>query len=512
MKKYEESSFSHLSDKSLDNYLRHMNHEFSEEDIKGIIDKTAQRSIKRKSLLLQLRNNKPAQLVVLAIILLILLPSTIFAATKIWETYFKVDNYSSKLTIKKNETKDSSSLIKDKVYRLEMSYLPDNWGSLPKNEGDVTAKVWNLATQTNDETLSTLLIKMSDNNNLETLYTKNTEELEISGHKVWIINKGGQFNNDMDREVYIFFEEEGYALLLFVGQKIPDDELKKIIAGMKLIESTPDYASYVTEANDFFDTEPSGYVWKDGFRHDTPEESKIVSKDKLAINSPLIKQRNEQIHFKLPTDNFAESGIPREAELGMTVINVKEYDRINEEIDWKNDWFIMNEMEGELSTENLIDGTGGFPTFEVATYQKGDGRSSVDQLVKTENAQFKWVELTVNLENLSIYDVENLFFQSELVILKKKGNFFERKYNITDEKYTTPQFYGKQNNITLSYIDHHGEGKQYLNIGTVKSKSILTLTLGAFVPASDVKNLFLTSISYGDLSQEDSEKIQLFTK
>lgn len=512
MKKYEESPFSHLSDEKLNDYLKLMDHEFSEVDIKATIDKTAQQTNKMKFGFWQLRNNKKAKLVVLAIFLFIFIPTTVFATAKLWEIYFRVDNYSSKLTVKKNDAEISSSYKKnDTFYRLEMNYLPNNWGSIPINEGDVPSKIWNLNTKDSRETISTMLFKLKKENNFESLYTKNSQELTLNNHRVWLIEKSGRYDTDIDREAFVFFEDEGYVLLVMIGENVTNLELKNIISGFSLVESTLEKSSHVFDLDEYLKpSTPSGYVDKNGIAHPykegNEEKESSLSEYKLTIDKSLIKHDNEQIKFGLESD---VSGI---AEIGMSVTDIKTYDHINENIDWKNDPFIMNEIDTILLPEGLIDKDANFPDFKITTYQQGDGSNSIDEPIKTEHSKLKWIEITVTLENMSNFNIDELYFQPNLIVLKEDGNFFIEKYEETDNQYTTPLFYGKQNNVPISYIDIHGKDKGYLNVGKIQKKSSVEITCGAFVPVEDIENLFLDSINYNIYSQENSEKIQLFSE
>lgn len=206
MKKYGESPLSFLSDEKLNDYLALMGHDFSDKDTKEIIQKTLQKSKKKMSWFEKNRYNRKKLLLIAAFILLVLIPGTVYAANKIWEIYFQQNHYSTKLTIQKKEIKSEpeleiseSEIIEEKSYRVEMSYLPENWGPIPHNEGEVPMKFWNTVTYESEETISTLLVKLSNQNEFESRYSKDSEEINAGKHKAWLVNKTGQYNSALDR-------------------------------------------------------------------------------------------------------------------------------------------------------------------------------------------------------------------------------------------------------------------------------------------------------------------------
>ncbi|MBP2100776.1 hypothetical protein [Enterococcus rivorum] len=497
MKKYHESPFSLLSDEKIDDYLKHMGHEFSDEEIDCLVKKTTKKSTSKLSWLQKCRQKRTIIIIATVLIFLFLIPSTIYAVNKIWEVYFHKSNYSSKLFIHKAETSNSKEdeKVKSKNYRIEMTYLPEKWAPMPHNQGEVPSKFWNSNAKNSQESISTILVKLNDKQEFETRYTLETEEQKIGQHRTWIINKSGHYNSDLNREAYILFEEEGYILLFMIGEGVSDEALDKIIAGTNLVESTSDFASYyVTELDQI-----QGVL-----------EEKTVD-EKVSVTSPNIKHRNEPVSFFAPVNSKNDNQHFSEAEIEFAVKEVEIYDHLNKAFDSRKEEFLVDRLN-DLKKVSLIDDEGKLLPFEAKTYKIGDGKNTLDTLIKIEKQQLKYVEVTVLLENISKYDVKDCYFQAKLVILSEKNGYYYFKYPEIGQ-YTIPEFYTASNFYELSFLDSHGpDSKNYLKIGDLPTKTKKTLKVGYFVPEKDLENMFLTDNSYSNSGLIEENKIQLFDK
>ncbi|MHC5250378.1 hypothetical protein [Enterococcus sp. LJL90] len=481
MKAYEELPLSRLSDESLDQFITMMGHQF---------DTTSEKNIQQRVLsagekltwLDKIRCSKRNLTLVVALTSFFIIPGTVYGASKVWQTYFSQHNFSSLISITNQDKKQ------EKEYRLEVNYLPEGLRPISQNEGEVPAKFYN--PDVTDATISTLLLKIDEGQtDLETLYTDTAEEMVLAGRKVWMINqKANEASDSLNRTAYVLFEEEGYVLQMYIGNDIPESELLEVVRNLDLVPAGGGPASNSYLISEF------------------AEETEKVSAEapcRIPTDSDLIKKVGEEQHFSLNQQQDDKT------DFALTVNDVTVSDNLFEVENADSDWSVQDSFN-RLKEDNLVDDTGYFLPYTATLYNRGDGKDTLDTVAAQTQDQMKLVKLNVTLKNLSSATFSDFYFQANASILTAIDGFYQPKY-LLDWEQQYAQI-GYQNSLDIVYLSNHGEGKGYLNIGSISGQEAITFEFGYLVPASDVTSLFLDAPAYNyeDDYENQSERVKLF--
>ena len=125
----------------------------------------------------------------------------------------------------------------DNVCYIELDNLPDDVAySIDIGEY--------VSSKGSDRRISPYLVKLENRDAMEFSYEgiQDSKEMEINGHKAYILSKGTDLA--YSREVGILFEEEDLMIGMFVGRGFSEEELTQIMKGARIVRYTEGDRNY----------------------------------------------------------------------------------------------------------------------------------------------------------------------------------------------------------------------------------------------------------------------------
>ena len=125
----------------------------------------------------------------------------------------------------------------DNVFYIELDNLPDDVAYSIDTGKYVSSKG-------SDRRISPYLVKLENRDAMEFSYEgiQDSKEMEINGHKAYILSKGTDLA--YSREVGILFEEEDLMIGMFVGRGFSEEELTQIMKGARIVRYTEGDRNY----------------------------------------------------------------------------------------------------------------------------------------------------------------------------------------------------------------------------------------------------------------------------
>ena len=101
-----------------------------------------------------------------------------------------------------------------------------------------------MSSKGSDRRISPYLVKLENRDAMEFSYEgiQDSKEMEINGHKAYILSKGT--DPAYSREVGILFEEEDLMIGMFVGRGFSEEELTQIMKGARIVRYTEGDRNY----------------------------------------------------------------------------------------------------------------------------------------------------------------------------------------------------------------------------------------------------------------------------
>lgn len=179
---------------------------------------------------------------VAAVLAMVLIPTTAFAATKLYNV--NVENNGFEATIKVEKNTEISKKEAEKVYapvKVEFTYLPKG-SELDTNSGKYHVSTDEGEARCAHAVTPAELYKLDqDESKIFVPFTVNRWEYSTEDRKVIVFQKDDTF--EFNKEVYVLFEDYGYIKKMYLGYGIEDEEVKKIAEGVKLTETTKENAT-----------------------------------------------------------------------------------------------------------------------------------------------------------------------------------------------------------------------------------------------------------------------------
>lgn len=396
--------------------------------------------------------------------LLLAIPTTAFAAAKIYELIVQKQNYEVTVSV------DNSAIPKkDTWYQLVINHLPSQM-EVVKHTNNMKYSI-----KGNPEKggLSFSLWKLGENSDFSTLYSSGYKELEINKHKAVIVTKDNGDNKlDFNRQVFLLFKEEGLMLESYIGSDISEEEMMTVLKGISLKSVSKEQASPLSEYNQ----DLLGTI-------DNLSESTIIP---LKENSKQLFKIGQKIPIQL------------ENQLEYTVEKVEIFDSIK--------GFNLSEFNAfglSVVKERQALNQDKFLPYQRNIYKLGDGKESIDTLVDSKQINLKFVYLTTTIKNKEDNTTEDIYMHPTLQVLKFEtgGWTYAQKAGFFEETAMTSE---------IDYLEPHGEGKSFYNIGSILPNQTKQVKIGFFVDEDKLDSIFLDAFNYSgtsgkseDLNQEN---------
>jgi hypothetical protein len=413
---------------------------------------TRKRQVKRK------RN----RILIAAACLLIGIPTTAFGAVKAYDMIVQKQNYEVIISVA-NKIFNKS----DSWYKMEVSYLPENMKA-----DDTLALKYSFKDNYANGGFSFILWRLGKNSDFQTLYANGYEVKEFNGRKAVIVRKDtGNKNIRFDRQVFLLFEKEGMMVQSYVGTDVSDEQMLKVIEGISLESTTEEKATYTADYD--------GALFS---KEKEPTESRVI---------PLKKDSNQlfSVGQTVPVT------INKEDRLEYVIEKVEVFDSIQ---DFKQENF--NDLGLEILSKNkALDQTNKLLPYKRDVYKVGNGKDSVDELIESQLVNLKFVYLTTTVKNISKQATEEIYMHPSLEVLKSEKNAwsYAGKVGIAEDSIMTGE---------VDYLEPHGNGKAFYNIGRIQPGQTMRVNLGYFVDADKLDSIFLDAFHYSGATEDMDAK------
>ncbi|WP_448163140.1 anti-sigma factor [Bacillus mobilis] len=397
------------------------------------------------------KKRKRHRMLIAAACLLIGMPTTVFGAVKVYNMIVQKQNYEVNVSLTNKDSKKS-----DQWYKLKVGKLPENMEAI-----DDSAMKYSFKDNYAKGGFSFVLWRVGENSDFPTLYSKSYEEKEINGKKAVIVHRDtGNKDLTMNRVVFIFFEEEGIMLQSYIGNDINEEQMIDVLGSISLEPTSKEKSSHISDYD-------KKYFSQEG------KTTKVI---------PLKKDSKRLFHIgqKVPVTISMNN-----SQIEYVIEKVEVFDSIK---DFKQENF--NEMGlGRLSENQALDQAGQLIPYRRDEYKVGNGKESIDKLIEWKLVHPKFVYLTTTVKNIGKQETKEIYMHPSLQVLKSKGNAWNygERAGIAEKNIMTGE---------VDYLEPHGEGKSFYNIGSIRPGETVKVNVGYFVDEDKLDSIFLDAFNY----------------
>lgn len=402
---------------------------------------------------------KKNRILIAAACLLIGIPTTAFGAVKVYDMIVQKHNYEVNVSV---TNKDAKKI--DNWYKLKVGYLPENMAA--DNHDDMK---YSFKDNYAKGGFSFSLCRLGKNSDFQTLYANNYEEKEINGRKAVIVNKDtGNKHLMFNRQVFLLFEEEGIMLDSYIGADVSEEQMMDVLANISLEPTSKEQASFISD-------------------YDKGRVSK--AKEPTKPNVIPLKKDSKQLFSVGQTVPVTIHNITGnstdDSKLEYVIEKVEVFDSIK---DFKQENFYEYGLE-KLSDNKALDQTKKLIPYKRDIYKVGNGKDSIDELVKSQLVTPKFVYLTTTVKNVGKQATEEIYMTPSIKVLKSEKNAWNyAEEDGIDEKSTMTS--------EVDYLEPHGNGKSFYNIGSIPPGQTMKVNLGYFVDEDKLDSIFLDAFHY----------------
>lgn len=410
---------------------------------------------------------KRNRILIVAACLLIGIPTTALGAAKVYDMIVQKQNYEVNISVSNTALKKS-----DKWYKLKVGNLPENMEAV-----DPAGMKYSFKDNYAKGGFSFILWKLGENSDFSTLYSNSYEEKKINGRKAIIINKDtGNENLMFNRQVFMLFEEEGIMLESYIGADVSEEQMMKVIANISLKPTSKENASKTVD-------------------YDDSQLSKVneakESKESRVI--PLKKDSKQLFGIGQTVPVTIEQEVNgTKSSLEYVIEKVEVFDSIK---DFKQENF--NKLGLEILSKNkVLDQTRELLPYRRNVYKVGNGKDLIDQLVESNLVNLKFVYLTTTVKNTGKQATEEIYMHPSLQELKLENNAwnYAEKAGINEASIMTGE---------VDYLEPHGRGKGFYNIGNIQPDEMKKINLGYFVDEDKLDSIFLDAFHYSGVGNTE---------
>ncbi|MDK3014446.1 anti-sigma factor [Bacillus cereus] len=398
-----------------------------------------------------LKKRKRHRMLIAAACLLIGMPTTVFGAVKVYNMIVQKQNYEVNISVTNKDSKKA-----DKWYKLKIDKLPENMEAI-----DDSAMKYSFKDNYAMGGFSFVLWRVGGNSDFPTLYSKNYEEKEINGKKAVIVHReNGNKDLMFNRVIFLYFEEEGIMLQSYIGNDINEEQMIDVLGSISLEPTSKEKSSYISDYDKKYFS----------------QESKTTKVIPLKKDSKRLFHIGQKAPVTISMDN---------SQIEYVIEKVEAFDSIK---DFKQENF--NELGLEILSKNkALDQTGKLLSYRRDEYKLGNGKDSIDTLVDSKLVNVKFVYLTTTVKNIGKKSTEEIYMHPSIKQLKFEGNAW--KYAKEEGMDATRIMTGE-----VDYLEPHGDGKSFYNIGSITPGETVKVNLGYFVDEDKLDSIFLDAFNY----------------
>ncbi|MFD3446603.1 DUF4367 domain-containing protein [Microbacteriaceae bacterium 4G12] len=402
---------------------------------------------------------KRNRMLITAACLLIGIPTTAFGAVKVYDMMVQKQNYEVNVSVTNKDPKKVENWYKLKVDKLPENMKADDHDAMKYSFKDNYAKGG----------FSFILWKLGKNSDFQTLYSKSYEEKEINGKKAVIVNKDtGNKSLMFNRQVFLLFEKEGIMLESYIGADVSEEQMMNVLENISLEPTSKEQASYIADYD-------KDHVSK----ANEPTKPNVIP---LKKDSKQLFSVGKTVPVTLPIgmDN---------SKLEYVVEKVEVFDSIK---DFKQENFNDFGLE-RLNDNKALDQTKKLLPYKRDVYKVGNGKDSIDNLVESKSVNLKFVYLTTTVKNIGTQATKEIYMSPSIQVLKSKNNAwnYAKEDGIEEKSIMTSE---------VDYLEPHGNGKSFYNIGSIPPGQTMKVNLGYFVDEDKLDSIFLDAFHYSGFS------------
>ncbi|ONG90687.1 anti-sigma factor [Bacillus cereus] len=397
------------------------------------------------------KKRKKHRMLIAAACLLIGMPTTVFGAVKVYNMIVQKQNYEVNVSVSNKDSKKS-----DKWYKLKIGKLPENMEAI-----DDSAMKYSFKDNYAMGGFSFVLWRVGGNSDFPTLYSKSYEEKEINGKKAVIVHReNGNKDLIFNRVIFLYFEEEGIMLQSYIGNDINEEQMIDVLGSISLEPTSKEKSSYISDYDKKYFS----------------QESKTTKVIPLKKDSKRLFHIGQKVPVTISMDN---------SQIEYVIEKVEVFDSIK---DFKQENF--NELGLEILSKNqALDQEGQLIPYRRDVYKLGNGKDSIHKLVETKLINPKFVYLKTTVKNIGKKSTEEIYMHPSIKQLKFEGNAwnYAKEDGIAEKNIMTGE---------VDYLEPHGDGKSFYNIGSIRPGETVKVNLGYFVDEDKLDSIFLDAFNY----------------
>ncbi|GCF71005.1 anti-sigma factor [Bacillus paranthracis] len=397
------------------------------------------------------KKRKKHRMLIAAACLLIGMPTTVFGAVKVYNMIVQKQNYEVNVSVSNKDSKKS-----DKWYKLKIGKLPENMEAI-----DDSAMKYSFKDNYAMGGFSFVLWRVGGNSDFPTLYSKSYEEKEINGKKAVIVHReNGNKDLMFNRVIFLYFEEEGIMLQSYIGNDINEEQMIDVLGSISLEPTSKEKSSYISDYDKKYFS----------------QESKTTKVIPLKKDSKRLFHIGQKVPVTISMDN---------SQIEYVIEKVEVFDSIK---DFKQENF--NELGLEILSKNqALDQEGQLIPYRRDVYKLGNGKDSIHKLVETKLINPKFVYLKTTVKNIGKKSTEEIYMHPSIKQLKFEGNAwnYAKEDGIVEKNIMTGE---------VDYLEPHGNGKSFYNIGSIRPGETVKVNLGYFVDEDKLNSIFLDAFNY----------------
>ncbi|EEK46570.1 hypothetical protein bcere0001_5440 [Bacillus cereus m1293] len=397
------------------------------------------------------KKRKKHRMLIAAACLLIGMPTTVFGAVKVYNMIVQKQNYEVNVSVSNKDSKKS-----DKWYKLKIGKLPENMEAI-----DDSAMKYSFKDNYAMGGFSFVLWRVGGNSDFPTLYSKSYEEKEINGKKAVIVHReNGNKDLMFNRVIFLYFEEEGIMLQSYIGNDINEEQMIDVLGSISLEPTSKEKSSYISDYDKKYFS----------------QESKTTKVIPLKKDSKRLFHIGQKVPVTISMDN---------SQIEYVIEKVEVFDSIK---DFKQENF--NELGLEILSKNqALDQEGQLIPYRRDVYKLGNGKDSIHKLVETKLINPKFVYLKTTVKNIGKKSTEEIYMHPSIKQLKFEGNAwnYAKEDGIAEKNIMTGE---------VDYLEPHGDGKSFYNIGSIRPGETVKVNLGYFVDEDKLDSIFLDAFNY----------------
>ena len=313
--------------------------------------------------------SKPVKILLSAAAICALLSVTVFAAGKLgWLT--RIGNYG--VGVQPEQTAQSTA-IQNKYVKLVWNYMPDYLVPTDDNEKFRTVTDG----KEDPDGVSMLLYTTEAASRLELRNVVSTQPVTLGEHEGAILRYPDGGNGV--RVMLVNFDKEGYTLLMYVSERISDEELVKIASGFGLVGTDDESEAFLPET--FLNLAPV-----DGEEVSLPSDEELLENISVSVaenNRSAYAGAYSPVSESFPTFDLHVTGA-RVADTvdGLDRKGIVEYQRKN------------------------VDETGSILPDRRNYYSDGDGIDTLNEITGTQTVSRRLLLIDMAVQNTSGKDTE----------------------------------------------------------------------------------------------------------